>query len=286
METRWATVQTGMADGSVSAHQARVIAGALTELPATVEPEVIASAEQTLVAYAEWHRPSDLRRIGRRILDVVAPEIADDEEAKRLHAEEERAREQASLRFRSRGDGTSAFSGVLPDSAVARWRTYLEAFTSPRHPDNAPGVQEGDRIPTRRKLAHAFTALLELLDHSLDAGANLTAAQARRLACSAKIIPVVLGGRSEVLDQGRARRLFTKAQRKAARLRDKTCNGEGCDVPAAWTELHHEKPWSQGGRTDLKDARCYCSHHHHLVHDPRYAHEHLANGKTRFHRRP
>ena len=47
------------------------------------------------------------------------------------------------------------------------------------------------------------------------AGDRITAAQARRLACTAKILPVVLGGDSLPLDLGRTRRLFTPAQRKA-----------------------------------------------------------------------
>ena len=46
-------------------------------------------------------------------------------------------------------------------------------------------------------------------------GDTLTAAQARRLACTAKLIPAVLGGDSIPLDLGRARRLFSPGQRKA-----------------------------------------------------------------------
>ena len=48
-------------------------------------------------------------------------------------------------------------------------------------------------------------------------------AQARRLACQAGIIPVVLGGDSEILDVGRTRRLVTDAIRKALNLRDRGC---------------------------------------------------------------
>ena len=46
-------------------------------------------------------------------------------------------------------------------------------------------------------------------------GDRITAAQARRLACTAKILPIVLGGESLPLDLGRTRRLFTPTQRKA-----------------------------------------------------------------------
>ena len=39
-------------------------------------------------------------------------------------------------------------------------------------------------------------------------GDRITASQARRLACTAKILPAVLGGNSLPLDLGRTRRLF------------------------------------------------------------------------------
>ena len=116
-------------------------------------------------------------------------------------------------------------------------------------------------------------------------GDRVTAAQARRLACTAQIIPAVLGGRSVPLDLGRARRLFSPAQRLAMGVRDTTCRAEGCDVPATWCEAHHLHPWEHGGRTDLDDGVLLCGHHHHRVHDPAYRTDRLASGDFRFHRR-
>jgi len=63
-------------------------------------------------------------------------------------------------------------------------------------------------------------------------GDRITAEQARRLACQARIIPVVLGRKAEVLDLGRSARLFSRAQRKALAIRDKQCTTEGCNIPA------------------------------------------------------
>ena len=115
--------------------------------------------------------------------------------------------------------------------------------------------------------------------------AHVVAAEARRLACTANLVPVVRGGTSEVLDVGRARRLFTAAQRRALGVRDGHCRAEGCDIPAAWCEAHHLIPWSEGGRTDLDNAILLCSHHHHRAHDDRYLHDRLPDGDVRFHRR-
>lgn len=171
-----------------------------------------------------------------------------------------------------------------------------------------------------RRLAEAFGQLLETLDPSrlplhggdatnltvtislddlktglgmatLDNGTpgdgfdHITAGHARRLACTAKIIPVVLGADSEVLDVGRASRLYTKAQRKALLLRDKTCRAEGCTIPGTWAEAHHLVPWSHGGATDLSNGVLLCSRHHH-AHDETYDMRRLSNGALRFRRRP
>jgi hypothetical protein len=114
----------------------------------------------------------------------------------------------------------------------------------------------------------------------------VSAAQARRLACGAQIIPVVLGGKSEVLDLGRSRRLFSPAQRKAMAVRDRRCRAERCEIPAAWCEAHHAThPWTSGGRTDLDDGVLLCSWHHHRAHDPTYDTRRLPNGDVRYRRR-
>jgi hypothetical protein len=116
-------------------------------------------------------------------------------------------------------------------------------------------------------------------------GDQLTAAQARRLACTAKIIPAVLGGDGQPLDLGRGQRLFSPAQRKALLLRDKTCRAEGCDIPGTWAEAHHLAPWSSEGPTDLANGLLLCSYHHHRVHETGYGTDRLPNGDLRFHRR-
>jgi hypothetical protein len=117
-------------------------------------------------------------------------------------------------------------------------------------------------------------------------GELVTAGQARRLACTASILPVVLGGAGEILDLGRARRLFSPAQRKAMAIRDRRCRAQGCDIPAAWCEAHHaHKPWSHGGRTDLAHGLLLCSFHHHRAHDPTWNTNRLPNGDLRYTRR-
>jgi hypothetical protein len=176
-------------------------------------------------------------------------------------------------------------------------------------------VGEAARIPARRKLGAAFCSFLEAVDpHRLPVhggGATtvivtipledlntalsaaglvgnqpITAAEARRLACTAEIIPAVLGGSSEVLDLGRSSRLFKPAQRKAMVIRDRECRAEGCTIPATWCEAHHwGTPWAHGGRTDLRDGVLLCPWHHHRAHDPTFESSRGPDGRVRFRRR-
>ncbi len=313
LDRRWTGVSAGMADGNVSAAQARVVVEALEALPHDLDAALVERAQIQMVTYCEQFRPSELRRLGRHLLEVVAPEIAEAELAKRLENEEQRAREKTTLRSKIIGDGMARTTITHPVVSRDRLMTYLEAFTSPRkHQDAVLG--EEDRIPYPRRLGQAFDALLEHLDptklphHGGDAttllvtialeslraelgtgtivgGEPLSATAVRRLACTADIIPVVLGGKGEILDLGRSRRLFSPAQRKAMALRDQQCRGEGCTVPGRWCEAHHLKPWAQGGKTDIDDGVLFCTFDHHRAHDPRFTHEKLPNGDIRFHRR-
>ena len=102
----------------------------------------------------------------------------------------------------------------------------------------------------------------------LDTGDPITADQARKLACEAGIIPIVLGGKSKILDLGRSKRLYDRYQRIAIRHRDQHCTSQGCDWPAAMCHVHHNIPWSRGGKTDLADGRLLCPRHHSYAHTP------------------
>ncbi|MFE6507290.1 DUF222 domain-containing protein [Nocardioides sp. NPDC057764] len=313
LDRTYALVAAAMRAGACNPAQAHVIVNALDDLPADLDVEMKTKAEEALVAYARQFDPVQLRRLGRRILEVIAPEIAEAEEARRLAAEETHARKKTRLAMRRLGDGTTRISAVVPDAAADRLATTLEAFASPRREDGTR-TDTGEFLPYGRRLGRALCQLLETLDparlpiHSGDAttvivtidldqlrteagiaqtvgGTALTASEVRRLACTANIIPAVLGGNSEVLDLGRKQRLFTAAHRRALLLRTATCEAEGCDIPGTWAEAHHWIAWAQGGATDLDNAALLCSHHHHRAHDPAYPHERLPNGDIRFARR-
>jgi hypothetical protein len=141
-----------------------------------------------------------------------------------------------------------------------------------------------EHLPTERLSGKVNATVLVTLDadtlrdpgrakvSETDTGAVLSAGQARRLACTAGLVPLVLSGASHPLDLGRTGRFFSEHQRTALAARYHTCAAQGCDRPYAWTELHHQDPWSAGGATDLHLAVPLCGHHHRLIHHAGFDH--------------
>lgn len=101
-------------------------------------------------------------------------------------------------------------------------------------------------------------------------GQQMSARSIRTLACDADIIPMVLGGQGQILDIGRAQRLFPAHLRRALVARDKGCAFPGCSIPATWCEAHHITPWAKGGTTSISQGVLLCSRHHHVIHEGKW----------------
>ena len=302
--------------GDATVEQVAVIATSVDELPHDVSRENREKAEAALLGETGNLAPRELGICGRRVLELVAPEQAEEWERRRLALEERDIERHTSLTTRSRGDGTTEIRIRTADGISSRLMTYLHAFTNPRRDaqTHADASEAGGRARYDQKLGRAFASFVENADphrmplHGGDATSvivtidlsallsglgvgqfgdqAISAGEARRLACTGKIIPAVLGGNSEILDLGRARRLFSPAQRKALAVRQPTCRAEGCDVPAPWCEAHHAGvPWASGGQTDLDDGLLLCSFHHHRAHSPTHELERRPHGRVAFVRR-
>ncbi len=137
--------------------------------------------------------------------------------------------------------------------------------------------RDAARATARVTVTMGLESLLQRLDDSgfavTDGHRSLDAGAARRLACSAEIIPAVLGTDGAPMDVGRAERTFTGSLRTAIVLRDRQCTFPGCDRPPGWCEGHHIVPWWAGGETAKHNGTLLCSRHHHVVHSRGY----LAN---------
>ena len=324
---RYRLVREALGRGEMVAEQASVICTALDELPDDLDPTVLEQAAKALVAFAEVHDAKGLRVLGRRILEVVAPEVAEAWEAEQLAKEESEAEKSAVFRMREDGHGRIKGSFTVPLLVGQMLERALLAFAAPKHQianraaddaDDADGQDEQAPVPVRRptaqRLGAAFVELIERLNPNdlpkaggvnatvvvtmtldslkdglaavtLDTGDRISAATARRLACEAGVVPVVLGGGSQPLDVGRAKRYFTPAQRVAMGIRDGGCTARGCDAPPAMCHAHHDDPWSHHGHTDLARGRLLCPFHHRRIHDPEYEADVGGDNQVTFHQR-
>lgn len=316
LETTYECTRTAFATGHVDDAQARVIVRSVEALPESVGPVLRVRAEQHLVRLAAQHDAAALKRLGRKVFEVVDPEAADLEEGRRLDAEERAAARATYLHLNDNGDGTSQGRFRISTLHAAMLDKALASFTNPRRdpqrdvPRSALSRPELrgrafcellERFPTSRlpRIGGGSASVVVLLDYDkllsglgvaqLDTGQDISAGLARRLACEAGVIPAVyrhaLGGPSEILDLGRRRRLHTSAHRVALTVRDRGCTAEGCDRPAASCHAHHEVPWSEGGGTSTDNGRLLCPFHHGKAHSPTYEMKRLPGGQVRFHRR-
>ena len=309
-----------LAGGAIDVERAEVVVHAVTAL--TDEHDQLpdgtrAAAEAHLLGLARSHDARTLRRLGKRLFEVVCPEAADAAEGRTLAEEEQRARRLTYLTLHDNGDGTAEGRFRLPTLHAQVLKKALEVLTSPRRIGSGrrePGT--GTKLPHSTLLGHGLMELLERhldLDtlpgssgspftvvvtvglealHSglgvavLETGDRVSAGEARRLACEAGIIPMVLGGDSVPLDLGRERRLFSKHQRIALAQRYGGCAVASCDRPPSQTEIHHLDPWHRGGRTDLRRGIPLCSAHHQMADHPQdWRLTELSGGQVRFTRR-
>jgi hypothetical protein len=315
LDDRFEATRVALSQGRVNLDQAKVIISCVDDLPADVDPSWRSLAESHLIDQAALVDAKTLRVLGRRIFEVLDPETADEREGRKLEDEERRAREKTRFSMRDNGDGTHSGTFKLPDLHAAILEKALQALAAPARVGEARlDPDTGKKRPYHQLLGRAFCELLErypagrlpdaggnnatilvTIDYeflikgigaaTLDDGTKISASEARRLACGAGIIPMVLGGDSVPLDIGRGRRLFDQYQRHALGRRDGGCTAENCDRPPSWCHAHHEWPWSEGGPTDLANGRLVCGFHHTLIHHDGYTKRLLPNGKVRFTRR-
>ena len=280
------TTAAALAAGEIGAGQVRVITEMMAAIPASVSAADRDAAEAELAGYARSFNPTSLHTISRHLLahlDPDGPEPRDEPESDPGAGE---------LRLRNRRDGRLGLEGFLEAEHGAAFRSLIDQLAGPRPasegiPDlrstpqrNAEALLEicglaraAERCPsTGGEPAHLtvtidWDALRTGLGlATLDYGTHISAAEARRWACDAKIIPVVLGGQSEPLDVGRAMRTVSLAIRRALVARDRGCAFPGCDRPPGMCQAHHALHWIDDGESNVENCVLLCETHHRHVH--------------------
>ncbi|HSN44636.1 MAG TPA: DUF222 domain-containing protein [Propionibacteriaceae bacterium] len=289
--------------GAVLPGQAEAITSVLRDLPVDFPTQTIVEAQELMVEFAASHDSGELRRLTGHLLEVLSPETAEEMEAARLERELAEANRKRFLEFRGNGHGSVLIRGSLPIADAEPWIRIVDAYAAAQtralddvdphaeyvspsmlradgllamvnhHSQQALApVNGGDRprvvltLSYDRLLAQASEAgLVGAGGRLLSTGEPIAPSTIRQVLCDADILPVVLGGASEILDVGHTVRLAKGPIRAALELRDGGCVFPGCDKPPSACHAHHLTPWWAGGSTSLGNLALVCPHHHGIV---------------------
>jgi 5-methylcytosine-specific restriction protein A len=273
------------AAGRTGLRHVEVIARVLASKPAgRLSPEVWAGAEAQLAGKADVYTPTELQHWGTALVELLDQDGAEPDD---------RPPAQVNELFLSRlPDGGGKLKGRFDDAgmfdAIA---AVIDAHAKPLtgDDDRSTGERQAqaladvcgyvlDHAPSsvlpdaggHRPHVNVLIRLEDLQNRAragcLDFGGPVTPETLRMLCCDAAVIPIVLNGKGQPLDVGRATRTIPDGLRRAVAARDRGCAHPGCGRPASWCEIHHLIPWEHGGATKLSNLAMLCKVHHRQIH--------------------
>jgi hypothetical protein len=279
---RYPATQAALDAGGINPAHAHAIVKALGSVPMDVRETV----EAQLIERAKHFPPEEIAGFTDQLLELMG--IDKDSAIRR-----ERKFAQRSLDVGTTMDGARAVTGTLTPEIGEKLERALalaakecgpeDLRTRSQRQHDALGAIADSYIahhhtpsfngaPRTAIITMDFQTLENRLREqwiTLPTGGQISADTARRLACDAEIIPMVLGSNGEPLDVGQANHEFTAAQRRAAYERD----GGRCAFPNCRNqvvELHHIVFRRHGGPGTLDNAAWLCGYHHWLVHEGKW----------------
>jgi hypothetical protein len=283
-------IREALAAGEMSIEHAAPILRTVAKL----SPDDRDVDEKILIDAAKDVDPDTLRSLCAATEEAAFTNEQADARRERLHGDRY-------LRLSTTFDGRVHLEGMFEPEAGAAIIAAIEPLAAKLGPEDDRTVPQrrADALTTLATAAAGFDGLLpdfngdrphidaialyELLVTKLDPDAPYEPASAptingtgvspetiRRLACDAEILPVVMNTNSEVLDIGRATRIWPKAIRKALQIEDGGCGWPGCQMPLWACRIHHLIYWFNGGETSKANGVHLCRFHHWLVHHRRW----------------
>jgi hypothetical protein len=285
-EPRNQVLAAAVSEGSLTVRKATTCLRQLRQVEHRLDPLRREQALSSLTQMARTGYDQHVRCVGRRLMALVGADRA-------LERDEMALRRLVSLRRAPMENGMVRYLVQLDPESAAVLDAGLDPLAAPQ-PSSQAGADT--RLPEQRRAealveicrraaaaggqapATTKAQVVVTIDHDAlreatrGCGVTLTGEvlspeAVRRLACDAGVLPVVLGGRGEVLDVGREKRLVTPGLLHALWLRDKGCTFPGCSRPPHWTHAHHNRHWADGGATSLLNLALLCQRHHTWVHD-------------------
>ena len=302
------TTAQAWTDGTLDPQHLKVIQTFVRDLPADTPHDLVGGAELFLAEQASKLRPDQLEKVANRCAVLINPDGK--------FSDIDRARRRAFTWSPQRSDGMSIGKLVASPELRADLDAWLARFAAPGAfipGDENPCATERADIRSHAQRQHdalnelvrgrlgdpklgahnglpvtvvVSTTLQELSSAAGQAvtggGTLLPMRDLIRMASSAyHYLAVFDGHQSRPLYLGRARRIASADQRLVLYAKDRGCTAPGCNVPAYWTEVHHDDDWARGGRTDIDRLTLACKPHHKLV-DKGWRTVKLGNGDTRW----
>jgi hypothetical protein len=286
-------VAEALAAAAITTTAAGAIITMLDRVALRAGSEAIDAAEKTLAEQAPGLSMDHLSRLLVRAEAWLDPDG--------VAPREDEARADVSLTIREEL-GRIVMIAELDPARGAPVKTAIEALVSAEMRATRDGARDGTSdpdAPRRSVVQMQADALVRLCEHALGCdrtdlplqGATvivriahddlvngtgfatidgittpISVATARRMAAAGDIISCVLGGKGQILDWGRTRRLFSRNQRLALLERDGGC--AMCGAPPGHVKVHHIRWWARdAGPTDLANGVCLCESCHHRIHD-------------------
>ena len=291
-------VCSALAMGEISPAHATVIAReSASAIRDGMGPARIYSIEQSALAYAEFHTPTQVANKVRTTIAKLAPEPFEEIA--------ERARDTRRVSCFREVDGLSTIVAILPAEDAQIVMKAIENFihaqvaneSTPSELINDSEVQPGQHRSMDMKRADALTSIaawslqqstVDVKLHRRPVTVNVTidlptllglaenpgqlagygaipASVARALASDGKWQRFITDPQTgTLLDFGRESYEPPQALVDFLIARDRTCRFPGCRQSAARADLDHAKSWESGGETSAANLGALCRRHHRL----------------------
>jgi hypothetical protein len=291
-------VCSALAMGEISPAHATVIAReSASAIRDGMGPAHIYSIEQSALAYAEFHTPTQVANKVRTTIAKLAPEPFEEIA--------ERARDTRRVSCFREVDGLSTIVAILPAEDAQIVMKAIENFihaqvaneSTPSELINDSEVQPGQHRSMDMKRADALTSIaawslqqstVDVKLHRRPVTVNVTidlptllglaenpgqlagygaipASVARALASDGKWQRFITDPQTgTLLDFGRESYEPPQALVDFLIARDRTCRFPGCRQSAARADLDHAKSWESGGETSAANLGALCRRHHRL----------------------
>ncbi len=269
---RLTQVTERLAGGTLSYGYAATIAAAVARL----DEDDCAAAEDILLPMADQGcSAGKLASFGSRIREVIAERDGTEEP----DLESRRGYERSWVESSRSLDGGRYLKGWLNAEDAAIWDGALGPLARPAGAGDRRDLSERTAAALSGVLSGGHKATKVTLIVDLDTltggtaparltdGTPIPAEQARRIALSAGVSPLILGSGNRPLYLGHRTRFASPGQRQALEALYPTCAVVACEVPGALCEVDHVDGWALGhSPTDIDKLTLTCGWHNRYKH--------------------